>query len=108
MLLSLTCSQPEQPTDYTHLKVRFDSITTVSQQALLTTVQLHMKKGGPTAAVEYCNVYAVPLTDSLSNKYKVKISRISDRNRNPTNIATNDTERDLLKKAAAYFASPPA
>lgn len=42
---------------------------------------------GTMHAMEFCNVQAMPLTDSMSMHYNAKIRRVSDRNRNPNNKA---------------------
>lgn len=42
---------------------------------------------GTMHAMEFCNVQAMPLTDSMSTHYNAKIRRVSDRNRNPNNKA---------------------
>jgi mono/diheme cytochrome c family protein len=44
-----------------------------------------IKAGGPENAVNFCNVRAIPLTDSSSNVLRVQ--RVSDRARNPANAA---------------------
>jgi hypothetical protein len=46
-----------------------DSISALVQKVLLTNVMTAMKSGGPVNAVSFCNVHAMPLTDSLSGKY---------------------------------------
>ena len=42
-------------------------------------------EGGIASAISYCNVAAMPLTDSLSQAYNVEIRRVSDKLRNPLN-----------------------
>ena len=44
-----------------------------------------INEGGVQHAVGYCHLKASPLIDSLSKVYEVKISRVSDRYRNPEN-----------------------
>lgn len=44
-----------------------------------------MQAGGVTGAVEYCNLAASPLVDSLSKAHSVSIKRTSNRLRNPEN-----------------------
>lgn len=50
---------------------------------LMGTIQ----KEGTEAALKFCNVNAIPLTDSMSVHYNAKIKRVSDKNRNPNNKA---------------------
>ncbi|MFZ9028637.1 MAG: Tll0287-like domain-containing protein [Crocinitomicaceae bacterium] len=66
------------------------SISQKMQGILLSNVSSAMQKGGPAHAIAFCNTRAIPLTDSLSEVEGVKISRISDKNRNPNNFASSD------------------
>lgn len=47
-----------------------------------------MQSKGVKEAVEFCNLRAYPLTDSMSVALKVRIKRVSDRPRNPNNKAS--------------------
>jgi len=60
-------------------------ITAFSLKALSGEVMQAINEGGVQHAVDYCNVHASPLIDSLSVKHNAKISRVSDRYRNPAN-----------------------
>ncbi len=46
-----------------------------------------MQEGGVPYALEFCNVEAMPLTDSLSQKHQVEVRRASHKPRNPSNRA---------------------
>lgn len=50
---------------------------------LMGTIQ----KKGTLEALAFCNVQAMPLTDSMSVNYNATIKRVSDKNRNPNNKA---------------------
>lgn len=50
---------------------------------LMGTIQ----KKGTIEALAFCNIQAMPLTDSMSTKYNASIKRVSDKNRNPDNKA---------------------
>lgn len=52
---------------------------------LMETIQ----NKGTLAAVEFCNVKAYPLTDSMSVVYNAQIKRVSDKPRNPENQANS-------------------
>ena len=52
-------------------------------QNLMETIQ----KKGILEALAFCNIQAMPLTDSMSVKYNASIKRVSDKNRNPNNKA---------------------
>lgn len=62
-----------------------DSISVEMQNVLLQNVGEAIQKGGTDYAVEFCNIQAMPLTDSIADNHKVYIQRLSDKNRNPTN-----------------------
>lgn len=46
-----------------------------------------IQKKGTLAALEFCNIKAMPLTDSMATKHNATIKRVSDKNRNPNNQA---------------------
>lgn len=46
-----------------------------------------IQKKGTLAALEFCNIKAMPLTDSMETKHNATIKRVSDKNRNPNNQA---------------------
>lgn len=73
------------------------SISQKMQGILLSNVSSAMQNGGSVHAIEFCNTRAIPLTDSLSKLEGIMISRISDRNRNPINVASSD-ELELMKQ----------
>lgn len=60
------------------------SIKKVLGQNLMTAMQ----QKGPLHALEFCNLRAIPLTDSMRQVHGVYIQRVSERNRNPDNRAT--------------------
>jgi len=49
-----------------------------------------IKEGGTKHAVEFCNVKAIPLTDSMQHELGVRIRRVSDKPRNPANKANSE------------------
>lgn len=73
---------------------------------LMGTIQ----KKGTLEALAFCNVKAIPLTDSMAVKYNVSIKRVSDKNRNPNNKA-NAEELNYIqhfKKQLANNKEPQA
>lgn len=89
LLLGLTVISCQQTThnerEISDLKNQADSIATVSQMILLQNVAGAIQKGGIDYAIEFCNIQAMPLTDSIADHLKVYIQRLSDKNRNPDN-----------------------
>lgn len=55
-----------------------------------------MTAGGIPHAIEYCNLNAIALTDSVSKEYGVEISRASHKPRNPRNRA-NEEELESIQ-----------
>lgn len=99
-ILSVGFQSPQplqQVVDYRKLG---DSISLQAQQTLIKNLLGAIQKGGTDYAVAFCNEKAMPLTDSLSKKYRVEIQRISAKNRNPKNVASL-----FDKKMLALFAS---
>lgn len=71
---------------------------------LMGTIQ----KSGTLAAVEFCNIQAYPLTDSMSVAYNAHIKRVSDKPRNPENQASSKELQyiESFKKAIANNEEP--
>lgn len=59
---------------------------------------------GTLHAMEFCNLKAIPLTDSMSTYYNAKIRRVSERNRNPNNKA-NAEELKYIEQFKANLAT---
>jgi hypothetical protein len=77
-----------------------NSIAQITQTTLGKNLKKAMLEGGAPFAIDFCNVNAMPLTDSLSKVYGAEIKRVSLKARNPKDIP-NATERELLE-AYAY------
>ncbi|MCB0478065.1 MAG: DUF3365 domain-containing protein [Crocinitomicaceae bacterium] len=65
-------------------------VTNTAQSTLLKHVGQAMKMGGPNAAIQYCNINALSITDSLSEANHVKISRVTEKNRNEKNVLAQE------------------
>lgn len=46
-----------------------------------------IQKNGVIAALDFCNVHALPITDSMANFHQAQIKRVSNKARNPQNFA---------------------
>lgn len=55
-----------------------------------------IQKEGTLAALKFCNIKAYPLTDSMSVVHNATIKRVSDKPRNPKNLA-NSKEKAFIK-----------
>lgn len=62
-------------------------ITGLGFKSLTRELIKALKDGGVQHAVGYCHLQAGSITDSLSKVYSAKISRVSDKFRNPVNKA---------------------
>jgi hypothetical protein len=60
-------------------------IAAASQEALSTELMKAFKDRGLLEAIKYCNLKAIPVTDSLGSEYKAVIRRTSLNTRNPEN-----------------------
>jgi len=72
-----------------------DSLSRIAQQTLLQNVGQAMQNGGPVNAVDFCNIHASTLMDSLSTAHNVRFSRIARKNRNTNNALTMEESRLL-------------
>jgi hypothetical protein len=75
-----------------------DSAQKALQGKLLGAIQ----EGGIPYAVDFCHVAALPLMDSLSQKFDVEIRRVSHRLRNPED-APRDYEAPILEAYVYNF-----
>lgn len=73
-------------------------------QNLMGTIQ----KKGTLEALAFCNIQAIPLTDSMSTNYHAVIKRVSDKNRNPDNKANLEELKyiNLYKAQVALNQNP--
>ena len=54
-----------------------------------------MKEKGAVEALKFCNIKAIPLTDSMATMHHAVIERVSDKARNPNNKANNVELKNL-------------
>ena len=78
-------------------------IASATQNVLLKNVSQAMKKGGPEYAIEFCNLNAMVLKDSLSKLYNCEIKRISNKFRNPVDMPQTETEMEQLNQYEEAF-----
>jgi hypothetical protein len=80
------------------------SIAKSTFMALSGKLKQALKEGGVEDAAEYCNLVAIPLTDSLAQLHNATIKRTSLKLRNPDNKPT-DAELEMLNTYQARFAA---
>jgi hypothetical protein len=71
-------------------------IAKLTQAELLKVVQGAMASGGPGYAVDYCNLEALDLKDSLSTLHNCRIQRLSTKYRNPADRPVTELETEQL------------
>lgn len=67
-----------------------------AQKLLGLNLMREIQNNGTLEALEFCNLQAIPLTDSVAQNYEASIQRVTDRNRNPVNKA-NSEEKALIE-----------
>ena len=77
------------------------------QGALGKTLQGKIKETGTAGAIEFCNVRALAITDSVARTLGASISRITDQPRNPQNRA-NAEEMKFISNFRAELAAGQA
>lgn len=71
-------------------------IAAASQDVLGKNLVNAISTGGTKYAVEFCNVEAIPLTDSMAGVMNASVRRVTDKPRNSNNLA-NNAEMTLIK-----------
>lgn len=87
---------PQEPVKQEYYLQKGGEIVNLAQAELLKNVSSAMKKGGPGYAVDFCNLRAMALKDSLSNVNNCQIRRIAIKYRNPADMPQGETEKDQL------------
>jgi hypothetical protein len=109
-LAILTCcgnlqeKKPLPPELQSQYIAKGQTIVTRSFQSLTSELQIALQNGGVQNAIGYCHLRAAAIIDSLSEMNDIKISRVSDRNRNPNNEAT-ELDQLILKEYNDQLAS---
>lgn len=78
------------------LMLRGKEVAQNTFKALSQELKESLEEGGIENAISYCNINALPLTDSLSNQYNAEIKRTSAKYRNPKNAPTMEEGKILL------------
>ena len=78
-------------------------IVSLTQSELLKNVSHAMKKGGPGYAVDFCNLRAMFLKDSLSRLNNCQIRRIALKYRNPVDMPQTKKEKEQLYQYQAAY-----
>lgn len=93
-----SCNQNSSKIDsetYAEYRQTGNEISQIAQSTLLMNVGKAIQKGGSEYAVEFCNLQASSIIDSLNSVNNCVISRVSAKNRNPENGLKNEQEKEL-------------
>jgi hypothetical protein len=105
-LLMTACNNQSTPTpteNTNEIQTEIDYLKIGKEIAIKTKSNLSknliaaIEAGGSEGAVEFCNIKAMPIMDSMSLALDAKIKRVSDQPRNPKNKA-NEAELDFIQK----------
>jgi hypothetical protein len=99
VVLLFSCGQKTtrtiDPETYARYRQSGNEISGQTQGVLLSNVSKAMQKGGSVYAVEFCNLQASGLVDSLNAEFNCEISRVTNKNRNPENNLETSTDRKI-------------
>ncbi|WKZ66978.1 MAG: DUF3365 domain-containing protein [Flavobacteriales bacterium] len=104
MLSAWSCSPSVPPFDEGAAIEHGRGIAGTTFQQLSARLQAAMASEGPSGALQYCSVAALPLVDSLSVAQGIRIKRTSDRIRAPHDAPDADEERRLNEVLALLSA----
>lgn len=103
LLIVAGCNSPEKEKSKNQLDAKYllqqgKTFTEQTQKVLAKNLMNAITEKGTEYALSYCSLEAYPLTDSMAVVLNAKIKRVSDKNRNPRNIA-NKEELDYIVNA---------
>ncbi|KAA3641060.1 MAG: DUF3365 domain-containing protein [Proteobacteria bacterium] len=81
-----------------------------AQKKLASNLKQAMQESGPVGALNFCHEQAIVLTDSVVAGDLLDLKRVSDKNRNPDNVA-NDAQLAYINQAKSQLLAgqnPPA
>ena len=76
--------------DTTNYAAKGQQFVSAAQAVLAKNLIEAINKNGPEHALEFCNIKAYPLTDSMSLALNANLKRVTDKTRNPDNQANAD------------------
>ncbi|WP_052670987.1 Tll0287-like domain-containing protein [Draconibacterium sediminis] len=95
LFFCFACSPKLDMETYKKYQNSGQEITANVQAVLLTNVGKAIQTGGPEYAVEFCNLEASSIVDSLNRVFDCDISRVSAKNRNPQNALNTEQEKQM-------------
>lgn len=95
LLISAACHTKMDAETYSGYQKQGNEVTNMAQATLLSNVGSAIQTGGPEYAVEFCNLKASGIVDSLNLVYNCLISRVSEKIRNPENRLKTQMDHQL-------------
>ena len=100
----ISCKEPSagkdatktNESDTTNYLLKGKAIATETQKQLAKNLTEAITKGGTEYAIQFCNIQALPLTDSMAKQLNANIKRVSDQPRNINNSA-NEKEMAYIQ-----------
>ena len=111
VLTGISCSNNKKSNE-----VQFDSdiylkngkeISMEAQKALIGHLSKAIEEGGTEYAVQFCNLKAINVIDSISRMNNCRVSRVSDKNRNPDNGLTTQSDSRIWEYYAKGIETEP-
>lgn len=101
---TISCKEPSagkddtktNESDTTNYLLKGKAIATETQKILAKNLTEAITKGGTDYAIQFCNIQALPLTDSMAKQLNANIKRVSDQPRNINNSA-NEKEMAYIQ-----------
>jgi cytochrome c553 len=94
-ILLISCKSKIENATYVEIQKRGSEISSQAQSVLLANVGRAMQTGGSEYAVEFCNLKASSIIDSLNSVNNCVVSRVSAKNRNPENGLKTEADKKL-------------
>ncbi|MCF6357441.1 MAG: DUF3365 domain-containing protein [Draconibacterium sp.] len=95
VVIIFSCNSKIDSEKYSEVQNKGNEISNITQTILLANVGKAIKKGGPEYAIEFCNLKASSIADSLNLVNNCTISRHSAKNRNAGNMLNGEIEKNL-------------
>lgn len=84
--------------DLSSYKQKGGEFVGATQKVLASNLVEAIQESGTEGALAFCNIQAIPLTDSMSVELEAHIKRVTDQPRNPDNLA-NKSELEYIRSA---------
>jgi hypothetical protein len=95
LVLMVSCKPKTEIANYFEFQKKGSETATLAQSVLLANVGQAIQKGGTVYAIEFCNLKASVIIDSLNKANNCIISRVSNKNRNSENGLKTESDKIL-------------